>query len=86
MLRFRADLELERFMEIQHWIDEHPDITNWVAVDDLNMSVDFLGPRFTDKNDIDKKAGLTNFVLNSRINEGIKQSGIKDKIIHYLLL
>ena len=85
MLRFRADLELERFMEIQHWIDEHPEITNWVAVDDLNMSVEFLSHNFTNKDNVDNPAGLTNFVLTPKSNEGIKQSGIKDKILKYLL-
>lgn len=83
-LRFRADLELERYMEIQHWINEHPEITNWVAVDDLNMSVDFLGDRFSSSDGTEKKPGLTNFVLTSRVNEGIKQSGVKDKILMYL--
>jgi hypothetical protein len=28
--------------------------------------------------------GLTNFVLTPKSNEGIKQSGIKEKIIKYL--
>jgi hypothetical protein len=83
-LRFRADLELERYMEIQHWIDEHPEITKWVAVDDLNMSVSFLGDRFSSADGSDKKPGLTNFVLTPRVNEGIKQSGIKEKIVHFL--
>jgi hypothetical protein len=84
-LRFRADLELERYMEIQHWIDEHPEITNWVAIDDLDMSVSFLGDRFSSANGSDKKPGLTNFVHTPKVNEGIKQSGVKDKILYYLL-
>jgi hypothetical protein len=83
-LRFRADLELERYMEIQHWIDEHPEITKWVAVDDLDMSIEFLGDRFSSADDTEKKPGLTNFVLTPRVNEGIKQSGVKDKILMYL--
>jgi hypothetical protein len=83
-LRFRADLELERYMEIQHWIDEHPEITKWVAVDDLNMSVSFLGDRFSSADGSEKKPGLTNFVLTPRVNEGIKKSGIKEKIVHFL--
>jgi hypothetical protein len=83
-LRFRADLELERSMEIQHWIDNHPEVTNWVAVDDLNMSVEFLGSRFVASNGTHGQAGLTNFVLTAVDNQGIKQSGIKDKIIKYL--
>jgi hypothetical protein len=85
-LRFRADLELERSMEIQHWIDNHPEVTNWVAVDDLNMSVEFLGSKFVASNGTDGQAGLTNFVLTAIDNQGIKQSGIKDKILGYLLL
>jgi hypothetical protein len=84
-LRFRADLELERSMEIQHWLDNHPEVTNWVAVDDLNMSVEFLGPRFVASNGTDGQAGLTNFVLTPSDNQGIKQSGIKDKIMKFLL-
>lgn len=84
-LRFRADLELERFMEIQNWLENHPDVTHWVAVDDLDMSVDFLSPRFDNADDVDKKAGLTNFVLTPKSSEGIKQSGVKDKIMRYLL-
>ena len=85
-LRFRADLELERSMEIQHWVDNHPEVTHWVAVDDLNMSVEFLGPRFVASNGTDGQAGLKNFVLTPSDNQGIKQSGIKDKILRYLLL
>ena len=84
-LRFRADLELERFMEIQNWLENHPDVTHWVAVDDLDMSVDFLSPRFSSVDDVDKTPGLTNFVLTPNSSEGIKQSGVKDKILRYLL-
>jgi 8-oxo-dGTP pyrophosphatase MutT (NUDIX family) len=83
-LRFRAELELERYMEIDRWLENHPEVTHWVAVDDLDMSVDFLGPRFSDKNGSDKKPGLTNFVLTPKSTEGIKQSGIKEKILHFL--
>jgi hypothetical protein len=83
-LRFRADLELERYMEINHWLKNHPEVTYWVAVDDLNMSVDFLGPKFSSADGSDEKPGLTNFVHTPRSWEGIKQSGVKDKIIKYL--
>jgi hypothetical protein len=83
-LRFRAELELERSMEIQHWLSQHPEVTHWVAVDDLNMGVEFLGERFVASNGSDEKPGLTNFVWTNRDYEGIKQCGIKDKIIKYL--
>lgn len=82
--RFRAELELERSMEIGHWLENHPEVTHWVAVDDLNMSMEFLGDRFSTKDGSDKKPGLSNFVLTPRSSEGIKQSGIKEKIIKFL--
>lgn len=85
MLRFRADIELERSMEIQHWIDEHPEITHWVAVDDLNMSVGFLGEQFAARDGSDNKPGLTNFVWTPRSYEGIKQSGLKENILKFLM-
>jgi hypothetical protein len=84
VLRFRADLELERSMEINHWLENHPEVTHWVAVDDLNMSMEFLGDKFSTKDGSDKKLGLSNFVLTPRSSEGIKQSGIKEKIIKFL--
>ena len=84
-LRFRADIELERSMEIGHWLENHPEVTHWVAVDDLNMSVEFLGDRFSSKDGSDSNPGLTNFVLTPRAWEGIKQSGIKEKILKYLI-
>ena len=83
-LRFRAELELERYMEIEHWVENHPEITHWVAVDDLDMSVQFLGDRFSPKDGSDSKPGLTNFVHTPRSSEGIKQCGIKEKIIKFL--
>jgi hypothetical protein len=84
-LRFRSDLELERYMEINRWIENHPEVTHWVAVDDLDMSVEFLSERFTSKDDPDTKPGLTNFVLTPKVTEGIKQSGVKEKLLKYLL-
>jgi len=83
-LRFRADLELERSMEINHWVENHPDVTHWVAIDDLDMSVDYLGKHFSAKDGSDSKPGLTNFVHTPRSNEGIKQSGVKEKVIKFL--
>ena len=65
------NLEQSRSLEILQYLREHPEITHWVAVDDLNMA---------------KRAdwGLTNFVLTPLSREGIKQSGIKEKIINHL--
>jgi hypothetical protein len=83
-LRFRSDLELERSMEINDWLENHPEVTHWVAVDDLNMSVEYLSMHFSSKDGSDSKPGLTNFVHTPRSYEGIKQSGIKEKIIKFL--
>jgi hypothetical protein len=63
----KKGFEDERAIEIKKWLALHPEVTHWVAVDDLNMSAD-----------------LTNFVHTKRQNEGIKQAGIKQKIMSYL--
>jgi len=68
----KYDLEQNRSLEIKRWLRLHPDVTNWVAVDDLNMN----GENF--------RWGLKNFVHTPFIREGIKQSGVKDKIIKFL--
>jgi hypothetical protein len=66
-------LERKRIVEIKRYLDMYPNITNWVAVDDLNMSLEANGG-----------IGLENFVLTPRSSEGIKQSGTTEKIIHFL--
>ena len=74
------DLEQTRSLEIKKWLREHPEVTNWVAVDDLDMgktglhySVEFV-----------HDWGLENFVKTPLEDEGIKQCGIKEKIIQFL--
>ena len=71
----RWDLEMSRVVEIRQYLHDHPEITHWVAIDDLHLGK-------TDESW--KNWGLTNFVLTPRSNEGIKQSGIKEKILKYL--
>ena len=63
-----------RILEIEKYLADHPEITHWVAVDDINMSIE-----------ANQGHGLKNFVLTPRSNEGIKQSGIKDKLIKHLI-
>jgi len=59
--------EAIRVNEILEWLKNHPEVTHWVAVDDLDLSK------------------LGNFVMTTRpYNEGIKQCGIKDKILNFL--
>ena len=71
----RWDLEMTRVVEIRQYLYDHPEITHWVAIDDLDMGKN--GEPW-------KNWGLNNFVLTPRSNEGIKQSGIKEKILKYL--
>ena len=69
------DLEQTRSLEIKQYLLNHPEVTHWVAVDDLNMGKDEPWKDVW---------ALDNFVLTPRGSEGIKQSGIKEKIINYL--
>jgi hypothetical protein len=71
----RWDSEMTRVIEIKQFLHDHPEVTHWVAVDDLDMG----------KNGEDwKDWGLDNFVLTPNGNEGIKQSGIKEKVLKFL--
>lgn len=83
-LRFRADLELERSIEINEYLNKNPEITHWVAVDDLDMSIKFLSNHYNHRKDENIKPGLTNFVLTPKSDQGIKQSGVKEKILKFL--
>ena len=72
----KSELEQTRSLEIAQYIGQNPVITHWVAIDDLNMSL----------TDVDDTSwGLKNFVLTPVNNEGIKQTGIKEKVLEYLL-
>jgi hypothetical protein len=69
------DVEQSRSLEILQYLFDHPEVTQWVAIDDLDMG----------KNEEEwKDWGLDNFVLTPSRTEGIKQSGIKEKIIKFL--
>jgi hypothetical protein len=74
------DLEQTRCLEIHQWLKEHPEVTNWVAVDDLNMGK--TGKYYS--MNFEHEWGLENFVQTPYNNQGIKQSGVKDKIIKFL--
>ena len=75
------DLEQQRYFEIIRWLGKYPSVTHWVAVDDLNMGIHINASAY---GPYDRDWGLENFVWTPRENEGIKQSGIKDKIIKHL--
>jgi hypothetical protein len=61
-------------------LGQMPSITHWVAVDDLNMGKVVKGHGYT----VEYEWGLNNFVHTMLSREGIKQSGIKDKILKFL--
>jgi len=61
-----------RIIEIKEYLKNN-EIDSWVAVDDMDMSL----TAFEDN-------GLSNFVHTPRLYEGIKQSGVKEKIISFL--
>ena len=67
LLKTTNDYEGIRVNEVNEYLKNHPEVTHWVAVDDMDLSE------------------LSNFVITKRPHrEGIKQSGVKDKIIGYL--
>lgn len=65
-------LEQERHFEILDWLSNHPEVEKWVAIDDLDMSLRL-------------DWGLDNFVLTPRNYEGIKQSGVSDRLVKFLM-
>lgn len=74
----KGELAEYRISEINKWLKVHPEVTQWVAVDDLPLG-ELYGP--ISGNFI---GGLKNFVLTPKSSEGIKQSGIKEKILKFL--
>lgn len=73
--------EMTRVIEIKQYLYDHPEITRWVSVDDLNMGK--TGIQFN--MEFEHDWALDNFVLTPLGSQGIKQSGIKDKIIGFLM-
>lgn len=69
------DLEQTRSIEIKQYLHDHPEVTNWVAIDDLNMGKG---------EDWKESWGLDNFVLTPKSREGIKQNGVKELILKFL--
>lgn len=67
-----------RSYEIKEWLKENSDVSHWVAVDDLDMKERFGSISGN------HQWGLKNFVHTVKSREGIKQSGIKEKILGFL--
>jgi hypothetical protein len=76
------DREQSRSLEILQYLKDHPEVTHWVAVDDLHMGIHVENSSY---GAFDRDWGLSNFVWTPRDFEGIKQTGIKEKIINYLI-
>ena len=76
------DLEQQRHFEIKRWLRDHPEVTHWVAIDDLNMGIHVEASSY---GPFDRDWGLENFVWTPRADEGIKQSGKKEKILKFLI-
>jgi len=77
----KFELEQTRTIEILEYLKDHPEVTHWVAVDDLNMGIP---QRHESWGEMNVDWGLTNFVLTPKGCEGIKQTGVKEKIIKFL--
>lgn len=73
----RTAYEQQRCIEVRQYLTDHPEITHWVCVDDLQLGK-------TDTGGYTQKWGLSNFVHTPRMDEGIKQSGVKEKLLKYL--
>lgn len=61
----------ERSSELKEWVENHPEIENWIILDDINVKPAF--PK-----DMQSKIFITKDL------EGIKQTGLKSKIIKQL--
>jgi len=74
------DKEGTRSLEIQDWLSKHPEVTHWVAVDDLDLGKRglYLNTEFY------HDWGLENFALVEILSKGIKQKGLKEKILSFL--
>ena len=75
------EYEQVRHLEILQYLKDHPEITHWVAIDDLDMgNIEYLWDNRTKE----RKWGLSNFVRTTIMSEGIKQSGKKTQVLEFL--
>jgi len=69
LLKWGNQYDTIRVHEIKEYLKNHPEVTHWVAVDDMDLSE------------------LGNFVMTKKpYSEGIKQSGVKEKVINFLMI
>jgi hypothetical protein len=73
-----------RTLQILQFLSENPGIDSWVAVDDLDMRKHIVTKSRSGTEIETRKWGLENFVWTKRPNEGLKQVGVKGKILGHL--
>lgn len=76
LFHYKGWYERARILEIEHWLKNNP-VDAWVAIDDMSLG-EYINV------DGSTNGGLKNFVHTPRLYEGIKQSGVKEKIIEFL--
>ncbi len=74
-------LEQERYFEITCWLEDNPEVSQWVAIDDLHLGNKVKNSSY---GSYTREWGLTNFIWTPQSDQGIKQSGIKEKILKFL--
>ena len=73
----RTMYEQQRCIEVRQYLIDHPEITNWVCIDDLELGESDTYGRV-------QPWGLSNFVHTPNEKEGIKQQGVKDRVLQFL--
>lgn len=76
------DIEQQRYFEILKYLKDHPQITHWVAIDDLIMGK-YIYTYYSGNTPLERDWGLSNFI-HSNYWEGIKKTGAANKIINFL--
>jgi hypothetical protein len=66
----------QRATEIQTWLNQHPEVTNWAAIDDLHMGIEANGEK--------RNWGLDNFVWAENIQAGITCPSVISLLLFYL--
>ena len=65
----------QRALEISAYINNHSEITQWVAVDDYNMDIHY-----------NSSWGLSNFVHAKDQAKGLNEPGLKESILSFLIV
>jgi hypothetical protein len=69
-----------RVIGIKKWLERNPDVTHWVAVDDLNLGI----TEQSYMSEWERDWGIPNFVRTRGWSWGIDENGIKEEIVKFL--